>query len=176
MLRVLKEQTQDLHQLAETHVRILDRDAKPDDYVRYLCAMHGFHAPMERLFAARAPEGFDPAARKKTPLIAADLAALGEPVPTAEAAMPAPETAAGVIGCAYVVEGSTLGGKYILAHLGPALAALRGRATAFLDGYGAVTGARWKAFAAIAEREPDVATAVAAARATFSALIDWISA
>jgi heme oxygenase len=82
-----------------------------------------------------------------------------------------------------VLEGSTLGGRYILAKLPPALAPLRGRATAFLEGYGAETGARWRAFGEIALRaigsaaDVDAAEdeAVAGACETFARLIDWLA-
>ena len=158
LLRELKAATADLHAEAECYVRILDATALPEDYARYLRAMHGFHAPLERAFAEHAgltAVHFDAAARRKSHLARRDLAALGDTARTPECPG-VPELAARMdlptaLGVAYVLEGSTLGGRFVLARLPPVLAALRGRATAFLDGYGDQTGLRWLAFGALVE-------------------------
>lgn len=183
-LRALKDQTRDLHLEAERHVHILEPDAALDDYARYLRAMLGFHTPIEELFAsdaALAAAGFAAASRRKRQWLERDLAIV-EPCGTATArcgALPSSVTFARRIGIAYVIEGSTLGGKFILARLPPRLAALRGTATAFLEGYGADTGARWRSFGALVEREvatPEAeAEAIAGARDTFVRLIDWLA-
>ena len=49
------------------------------------------------------------------------------------------------LGYAYVIEGSTLGGRVILKHVAPALK-LDGSGTSFFSGYGADTGKYWKEF------------------------------
>lgn len=182
----LREETAALHQQAERHVRILDPDATDTTYARYLARMYGFHVPMEDLFArdrVLTAAGFDPLGRRKRALLARDLDALGvdaRALPLC-AALPSIVTAGdapGAIGAAYVIEGSTLGGAFILARMRARLGHLIGRATAFLDGYGPETGARWKAFVALAERllvEREArAAAAASARATFAALIAWL--
>lgn len=183
-LRRLKEETADLHLRAETHVHILDGGATVEDYRAYLGAMLGFHAPIERALAgdpALAAAGFDAPARHKRAWLAADLRALGDDPARwpACAALPDVGVPTRAVGAAYVLEGSMLGGRYILAKLPPALAALRGRATAFLDGYGAETGARWRGFGAVVERlvrtPGDTDLAVAGARDTFARLIDWLA-
>jgi heme oxygenase len=82
-----------------------------------------------------------------------------------------------------VIEGSTLGGRFILSRLPPAIAAVRGTATAFLEGYGAATGAKWRGFTQLAEHAiagpgapPGAeADAIAGARDTFTHLIDWLA-
>jgi heme oxygenase len=187
VLRILKDSTHGLHRRAEQYVRILDRDATVDDYARYLRAMYGFHAPIENALAADGvleSAGFAAARRRKTPWLAHDLRRLDpcDIVPPCCSALPVSDSFARRIGIAYVVEGSTLGGKYILAHLPPALAALRGTATAFLEGYGAETGARWRGFAEIAARLITAASApgaeaeaIAGARDTFERLIAWLA-
>ena len=184
LLRALKDSTSGLHRRAEQHVRILDRDATVGDYARYLRAMHGFHAPIERALAGDPvleAAGFAAAQRRKTPLLAHDLQqvdACGSAPPCC-GALPASDSVAHRIGIAYVIEGSTLGGKYILAHLPPALAPLRGTATAFLEGYGPETGARWRRFGDLAGElvasPAHEADAVAAARDTFERLIAWLA-
>ena len=184
VLRELKHGTADLHEEAECYVRILDEDATLDDYVRYLRAMHAFHAPLEAVFVAHArlrEAGFDPGLRcVKARWMREDLDALGDTAALeACAALPIASTVARAIGIAYVLEGSTLGGRYILGKLPPAIAAVRGTATRYLDGYGKDTGVLWRAFGDLAGREItmaiDEASAVHAARETFSLLISWLA-
>lgn len=181
VLRELKHGTADLHEEAERYVRILDGDARIDDYVRYLSAMYGYHAPIEAALLASAPLAavyFDAPGRcVKAHWMRADLAALGHPGEPAWCRdVPAPSTLARALGIAYVLEGSTLGGRFILSKLPPALAALPAR---YLEGYGPDTGMRWRAFGDIvtrALRSPlDEASAVHAARETFSLLISWLA-
>ena len=183
-LRRLRSETAALHARAEQHVRILDEDASPADYQRYLAAMHGYHAPLELRFAAHAAlarVGFAAALRQKRTLIERDLAVLGDRRMAWPACPRLPEVGPlpRAVGAAYVLEGSTLGGRYILAKLPPALAPLRGRATAFLEGYGAETGARWRAFGDVVLRAiaspTDEDEAVAGARETFARLVDWLA-
>jgi heme oxygenase len=183
-LRRLRSDTAALHALAEQHVRILDEDASPADYQRYLAVMHAFHAPLELQFAAHAGlarAGFGASLRQKRTLIERDLAALGDRRTAWPACPRLPEVGPlpRAVGAAYVLEGSTLGGRYILAKLPPALALLRGRATAFLEGYGAATGGRWRAFGEVVERAITSPAAedeaVLGARETFARLIDWLA-
>jgi heme oxygenase len=117
ILRALKQATYALHRRAEQHVRILDRDATVYDYVRYLCAIYGFHAPIEHTLAtddALEAAGFAAALRRKTPLLAQDLCPLdgscGRPCDRAAVccrALPVSDSLARRIGIAYVIEGST---------------------------------------------------------------------
>lgn len=125
--------------------------------------------------------------------LAQDLAALGDPIPTAPASADADvgadhdpcadlalPDALSALASLYVVEGSALGGQVISRSLGgqPALApALR-----YFQGHGEHTGARWRRFCdLLAQAEPAVAdraasgparwqVAVQAANATFDAL------
>lgn len=182
-LKRLRDETSDLHLRAEQYVRILDGDATISDYARYLKAMWGYHAPLEEMFAvtpALTALGFEPELRRRAHLLAQDLVALDDPGPWPRCTLlPAAPSLPHLLGIAYVLEGSTLGGRYILAKLPPNLAPLRGRATAFLTGYGIDTGARWRAYSAIVERLLDSPVAydaaVVAARDTFARLIDWLA-
>lgn len=165
-------------------MRILDADATLTDYRCYLAAMLGFHAPLEAAFAGHdglRAVGFAAAARRKSPLLEDDLRALGDDPGVLPhcTALPAATSLPRALGVAYVLEGSTLGGRYILAKLPPSLAHLRGRATAFLAGYGPETGDRWRGFAAIVARAlvrpDDVREAVVGAREAFERLIGWLA-
>ena len=180
VLQRLKEVTADLHLEAEKHVHILEPDARPSEYVRYLRAMHGFHAPLEQMFLgnhALAEAGFDAGGRcRKADWMRRDLRSVGDCAELrACESVPEANTLSSAIGVAYVIEGSTLGGRFILSKLPPALAPLRGNATRYLEGYGGETGARWRAFAALVERSPvDLTIAESAACETFGKLIDWL--
>ncbi|MFT3698080.1 MAG: biliverdin-producing heme oxygenase [Kofleriaceae bacterium] len=157
----LRVATAELHREAERHVRILDPDATEATYARYLQRMYGFHAACERAFSIPF-EG-----RYKSDAIAADLAELGvaaEPL----AVVPDMRSRSYELGCAYVIEGSTLGGRFILAKMP------KQRATRFLDGYGDATGRMWKEFCALLETADDLDEAIAGARDTFAALITWL--
>jgi heme oxygenase len=179
-LKRFKDDTRELHQLAETHVRILDADATVADYRTYLRAMYGFHAPIEEIFAADTildEHGFASQARRKAPLLLRDLRALGDHAPPSWCnELPDASTLPRRVGIAYVLEGSTLGGRYILAKLPPAL---RTAPSAFLAGYGHATGPNWKRFSVIAERllvsKASEDDAVIAAQETFEKLIDWLA-
>jgi heme oxygenase len=79
----------------------------------------------------------------------AELAGSGNPL--ADLVFPAVGTKAEALGAMYVLEGSTLGGKIILKTLQS-----KGVSTDdldFLDPYGKDTGALWRAFLSVLERE-----------------------
>lgn len=180
VLHRLKEATSGLHVEAEKHVRILDANASRSEYVRYLRAMHGFHAPLERMFRGHsdlAEAGFDAEGRcRKADWMRSDLRSIGDCADLrACKAVPDASCLSSAIGIAYVIEGSTLGGRFILSKLPPALAPLRGHATRYLEGYGGETGARWRAFASLVDQSAvEVSVAEAAACETFEKLIDWL--
>ena len=182
-LRRLKDETLDLHHEAERYVRILDDDATDATYARYLARMLGFHSPMEDAFAHHAElsaAGFDAASRRKQDLLRADLAylGLGASVIPMCANLPDISVLARAVGAAYVLEGSTLGGAFIITRMRLRLGHVVGSATAFLEGYGDATGPMWRRFAAIVGRvmvDAETSDAVVdAARATFIALIEWL--
>jgi heme oxygenase len=181
VLRYLRGETEALHHEAERHVRILDDTATEASYARFLARMLGFHGPIEDRFTgdpALAALGFDARARRKQDLLRHDLAALG--VTEGERCTNLPDTGDVVLalGTAYVLEGSTLGGPFILNRMRSRLGHLTGTATRFLEGYGAATGPMWRAFGELAER--GIATPEARERAagaaceTFRRLIEWL--
>ena len=182
-LHRLKNETLDLHHEAERHVRILDDDATEATYVRFLTRMFGFHSAMEHVLAGHAAlsaAGFDAASRRKQRLLRADLERLGCDVSAIPlcADLPDIRAIARAVGAAYVLEGSTLGGPFILSRMRVRLGYLVGSASAFLEGYGDATGPMWRRFTDIVEGViVDAETgdaAVDAARATFITLITWL--
>lgn len=180
-LRRLKVATDDLHREAERHVRILDANATVATYVRYLSRMLGFHAPLERGFAAALdPHGFASESRSKRQWLAEDLRALGRDPATVDECATVPDLhhTAYALGAAYVIEGSTLGGRFILSKLGGQLSSVIGIATRFLEGYQRETGTMWRQFGEVVDRvvidERTSAASIMGARATFERLIIWL--
>jgi heme oxygenase len=131
-------------------------------YVALLHRLLGYHEAVEaRLLAAPPLDGFgiDLAERRRSPLLRADLAMLGETVPAApRLALPALTGIGQALGWLYVAEGSTLGGRELaraLDHLLPLGTAGR----RFLLGYGESHGAMWRGCcAALRQAGADAAT------------------
>jgi heme oxygenase len=80
-------------------------------------------------------------------------------------------------GSMYVMEGSTLGGRFIAPHVAERLDLAPGRGNAYFEGYGPRTGSMWNAFretAAASVPESQYDDAVKAAIATFESLHAWL--
>ena len=186
-LERIRSETRALHQAIERVNPLAAADLTARGYRRHLEKLLGFHAPLElRLAALSERHGLtaELSGRGKTPLLLRDLAALGLRPATADAVpwsreLPQPVGVGGLLGCAYVLEGATLGGKVILRHLAPRLPEIAG-ASRYLDCYGAEVGARWKQLLALLEAHllasDAVDAAVTAARATFETLARWLAA
>lgn len=134
-------------------------------YARMLAALLALHEPLERRFARTpgfADLGVDLPSRRKAGALRADLAALGAPAGPAEdlPAGPAPDGLAGAVGAFYVLEGSTLGGRYLLDEVHNRL---DGAPSRFFAGYGDDTGRRWRgtrrAIVEVVARDADPADA-----------------
>lgn len=189
ILERLRSETAEAHQELEAEVQI---EAVIGDRVRYaelLRRFHGYHAAMEQALVALpgwGETGYEPGGRLKSPWLAEDLQALGmspkevKGLPKCEA-LPEVESVAQGLGCAYVLEGSTLGGRHIARLFTQAGQAGREELPRrFFAGYGEETGARWKQFCASLEKyaakHPKEADAlVDAARETFATFRAWVS-
>lgn len=185
----LRTATAPEHQRVEDTLALLDPELTVPRLAGTLTRMHAFwvgaEAGLDRWAAA---EPADAAAlewsrRRRAHLFAADLTALGHPVPEVPDERPELDPVTGTdaaLGRLYVLEGSTLGGVFIDRHLAalPRLAGLP-RLRAFSP-YGADTGTMWAAFRrhtrARVAAGGDVETLVGAARRTFGALADWCAA
>lgn len=202
MLPTLREGTRDLHEQIESHMALTKRFASIIQYRALLERYYGFYKPLEELLespnwiGAWDALGVDFACRLKIPLLVADLHALG--LTTANLAaleccplerLPRPSSAIELVGCAYVLEGATLGGQVIGRHLEHALGLRAGESGAmFFYGYGTRTGVLWKEFRQGVEgftaREEAACPgsiaimaeqAVAASRQTFTAMEGWLT-
>lgn len=184
ILEQLKSETAAAHASIEERLRIAREHPSLVDYRNYLLAMYGFLAPVERRLR-ELPQDFAAEVeldqRCKSELVARDLTALqarlAERGPSLDwcAALPDNEDATSALGTLYVLEGSTLGARWLLRHLEPL--GLDG-CSSYLQSYGAALGSMWEkmrsALRRHAERNPErVPQLLAAASDTFRKLDAW---
>lgn len=118
-------------------------------YFEYLSLMRDITADAElRIFPQLTNHIPDLPARLKTALLDSDLALAAIKPATMCAPLSAngPFSDAFAMGIFYVIEGSTLGGRYILNNVRETLARDQNNGAAYFYGYGNQTGAYWKKF------------------------------
>ena len=173
------------HQRLEKRLDVKARFRDPERYREHLRKMWGFCAPLEAQLGLDAFNGALPdyETRRKLPLIARDLIALGMS-PAYVAALPhcpylpACDSHPDAWGRAYVLEGATLGGRTLLPVVATHMGWSADNGASFLASYGANVMVMWSTFAAALEAacvspQKRVAAAAAAA-ATFEALEAWL--
>jgi heme oxygenase len=157
--------------------------------VRYdalLQGFYGFYAPLENRLLHR-PEwhalGFDAESRRKTPLLRRDLQHRGFSREQIDAlplcpALPDASTFAHVLGCLYVLEGSTLGGQILSRHFARVLDLDAQRGAAYFCSYGERVGEMWRSFGQMLSTQATSVTIenqmIEAARSTFETLEAWL--
>jgi heme oxygenase len=181
----LRAATWPSHQRLEKRLDIKARFTEPSAYRAHLERMWGFCAALERrLDAATFGAALeDYPARRKLPLLTRDLVALGaepeavERLPCCEA-LPACEDTASAFGCAYVLEGATLGGRTLLPLVETRLGLNAAGGASFLASYGEDVQHMWRTFGSALEAWCDGPErrerAAGAAVATFDALERWL--
>ena len=146
--RAVHERLHALPAFAALAAGTLDRHG----YVALLGRLYGFHAPVEAALAAMLGQRLAPEAWQRAHLLRADLASFGvgeqslARLPRIE--FPALPGEPAAMGCLYVVEGSTLGGRQLSKRLDGVLplGALAGRS--FLQGAAQPGHLRWAALRA----------------------------
>jgi heme oxygenase len=144
---------------------------------RYLQGMRAFCTGVEPAFRRRevVALGVDMVGRSKLAALDEDLQYLGLDV-VARWARPMPplRSAAQVLGCAYVLEGSTLGAATLYDPIARRLGLGPHAGASHLFGYGPATGSMWKRFVAMLDaaplEEPARLECLESARATFCCL------
>jgi heme oxygenase (biliverdin-IX-beta and delta-forming) len=182
VLRMLRTGTAAEHEAVERALDLLDPDLGRDRLVEVLSLLHGFWLAAEAGLDAWATafpgdaDALEWSRRRRAPLFAADLAALGTAAPADQPELPPLPGTDEALGRLYVLEGATMGGTFIDRHLAglPGLAGVRLRA---FSPYGERTGAMWHAFRRVTRERVsaggDATAVVASARDTFRALADW---
>lgn len=181
----LRIATWPFHQRLEKRIDFKARLESIATYRAHIASMWGFYVALERQlttseFRQRLP---DCDARLKVPLLERDLHALGADA-SAIAGLPRCEFVprcdepAAAFGCAYVLEGATLGGRSLLPTVEKRLGLTAEHGAAFLASYGSAVEQRWRTFGDALNRycDPDRhrARAAQAASATFAALEEWL--
>jgi heme oxygenase len=182
--RQLRDATGAVHQRLHgvpVFARLAEGGITRQDYVALLARLLGFHRGVEAALAAAPPlaaYGIDLAARRRSGLLLADLAALGAAAEGTVAPIAPPGSAAAALGWLYVTEGSTLGGQHLARGL-DALLPAGGAGRHFLLGYGPRHAAMWRGCCAAIEAcgaDPDRLTAmVGGASAAFDAFEAWFA-
>jgi heme oxygenase len=189
ILKRLKLATRESHIALERQLPLMNSDLARDEYRQFVSRFLGFYAPLERQLLA-APYwkvlAFDYSARQKTPRLKQDLFSLGSSADLLALTphcteLPVLTTPEQLLGCLYVIEGATLGGRVITRHLQRNLGLTPQSGGAFFDGYGTETGANWKAFCTMLSRSADHSgdegrkvAIVAGANRTFETLTHWL--
>ncbi|MFB0834697.1 biliverdin-producing heme oxygenase [Arthrobacter halodurans] len=136
LLERLRRETSGLHRDVEDMTDLPGSVSTRGDYVRLLRRLHGFHTAVEARLANPAWAqgwpglGIDLPAHRRSHLLSGDLDRLGAVPSKAMVRLPALDNLGQAMGCLYVVEGSSLGGRV----LAPAFRAVLGDVpTAFFD-------------------------------------------
>ena len=192
-LRQLREETRPEHEATEAAMPLTAPGLTLQTYRSVLLTLLHILQSWERWAAAAAPANLQPLlqARRRSHLLEEDLRALGESESMLQTADELPidwlavvtgatgpdrtppnaEFQAAFLGAFYVLEGSTLGGRFIARHVETVLGLEDGRGAAYFRGHGEGTGALWRestaAIAAVSDE--DAGVLIEAARRTFSA-------
>jgi heme oxygenase len=182
ILERLKIETAADHAAIEDATGIMSPRLGLDDYRTYLASTFGYYAAVEpKLREAGVWPALQLSAsgRQKLPLLRRDLRALGVTelggLPRCESP-PEWSNVAEAVGGAYVLEGSTLGGRVISRHVQQRFGARVPRA--FLECYGTRTGESWQAFRVALCRfasSREIETGIIdGARSTFQSFTRWL--
>ena len=182
MALAIKRRTAPAHRVAEATVARARPFASRGSYAAYLSRLYGFYAALEPQLHGRLGEILpDAGDRRKLPALEADLRVLDAPRPSSRhwcAALPRVDRAASAIGVAYVLEGKTLGGRFLLDEARRALGLDADRGARFFAGYGERTGEMWRRFRDALETwvrlHGQRSAVLAAAEATFESFTSWI--
>lgn len=187
----LKAETRAEHTAVESALDLMRADFSMADYRNLLECYFGFYAPVEARLARVLPSdqpGLDFEARRKLPLLRADLESLGGRSPdtlTVCTALPPLNTPAQGMGCLYVLAGAMLGGQIIGKHLRHKLGLTQDAGACYFHGSGARTAEVWRSFrdalTSFAASRPPAATSatvtvdaiVASGNETFRSLRHW---
>jgi heme oxygenase (biliverdin-IX-beta and delta-forming) len=178
----LRAATAQAHHDLDSSLGVLDRPWGVEGHLRWLSATWGLLAPLERSLAAWAVEDpgvLDVAARARAAMVLDDLRVLGADEDTIAALSECPDVPvvtdrASALGVAYVLDGSTLGGRLIAQTV--VAQGVPAAATTSLTGVEG-TGRRWReTMAAVESAGPDAVPAMTtAALATFAAYRSWLA-
>jgi heme oxygenase len=185
----LKEGTRDLHRTLEARLSpILSEALSLDQYTEILKKLYAFYQPIESQLLCISPWGdtaLNLQQRRKLPFLFDDLVSLHvDPDQIAAIPfcthLPTLESVPQALGCLYVLEGSTLGGKIITSRLKENLHLDPARGCGFFNSYGKDVGILWRGFldalSQYTQRHGNEQVILASACQTFAAMDQWLAA
>lgn len=155
-LQDLKTKTADSHKKLESlpvSASILSPEMKIEDYIHYLKLMCDVHKNTEEIVFPLVSDIIeDLEQRKKTHLIENDLSFLqSKAVKSKEVFNVSEMSIPFALGVFYVIEGSTLGGRFILKNVATNEKLSNNQGVSYFNGYGDKTGSFWKSFLNVLE-------------------------
>jgi heme oxygenase len=178
---LIKNETKTHHQALEVMmVRQLKSMRSITDYTDILEIFYSYFGGLEQRIKANLQKGFTIDERRKAGDLAADLTHFGASIPelAKENDLPEIENHLQAIGALYVIEGSTLGGKYISQMISKQLEQADDAGLSFFNGYGENTMAMWSDFQEYMNKQAkdaaEEAEIVSAANETFVKFKHWM--
>lgn len=155
-LNDIKTQTADSHKKLESlpvSAAIISPNLKIAEYIHYLSLMHDVHSNIEEtIFPLLATTIDDLEWRKKKHLIEEDLRFLNyNKISSTNVFELTNTTIPFALGILYVIEGSTLGGRFILRNISTVEGLDTNKGVSYFTGYGDKTGSNWKSFLSVLE-------------------------
>lgn len=182
----LREATREVHERLHQHpnfAALLDGTLTVTSYRRLLARLYGFHRPYEDVLLSLPSQwwhGLNPEPRRRAYRLAEDLAALGLTSSELSALPfvppPAIECCEELLGCLYVREGATLGGRVLARRLEP-MCWPNGAGRSFFSGT-AQDSMLWAELCLALDRignKQNISAMTGAACATFAAFEAWLN-
>ncbi len=187
LLDKIKQQTAQNHAAMENSILmkpIINRELSLDSYKKILTKFYGFFQPLENSINrfSDIPNYLpDLETRRKSLAIKEDLHRLGYKNEIDICTdLPEITTLSQALGCLYVMEGSTLGGRMISKIIKESLLLDKDSGVSFFSGYGEETGKKWKLFCqaltVFSTAAKDDNTIINAANETFIKIKNWVEA
>jgi heme oxygenase len=176
----LREQTHAEHAAIESSLDLMSETLSLPRYRRTLERFYGYYSPLEQKLrgVAGLADGGPLTEREKSSWLLRDLCVLGahEGLPLCRE-LPALDNVPAALGCLYVLEGASLGGRIISRQLRTRLSITPESGGRFFHGYGDQTGQMWQTLqlrlTALIRTPQAVGQATRAAQCTFRTLRLW---
>lgn len=182
----LKNDTAYNHKLLEGNVllsSLMTDHLTVESYKRIISKFYTYFLPLEKsIFPFLADEKYIPdfLQRRKASLLLEDLLYYEVPEKTLSFCVQLPEISnlSQAIGALYVMEGSTLGGRFISKKVNETIGATANSGAKFYHGYGTETGTFWKKFcsymSSYASESAHHSDIINTANSTFLKLNSWL--
>lgn len=178
----IKEQTAGSHRQLESHPLFhnLNGNFKEEDYLLLLQKLHAYYTALEKVFVPflQSVDALQLQKRQRAHLLVDDIKnRSGHVILNNEVPIPVIDSIYKATGALYVMEGSTLGARFICQSLARSGVDASNGGTYF-SGYGEETGAMWKGFIQfmneVASNDAQEKEVIDTAEKVFSTLHNWL--